>query len=113
LLLLLDDNPEVMTETLFMLKKSQTLLMSSAIGSLLVLAAQPAAQAAGLVQCAEQERCYGIAKAGKNDCSTATSACAGTAKQDFQKDAWVYVPKGTCLKLASGSLTQPAAPAKK
>jgi uncharacterized membrane protein len=96
-----------------MLKKSQTVLMSSAIGSLIALAVQPPVQAAGLVQCAEQERCYGITKAGKNDCSTATSACAGTAKQDFQKDAWVYLPKGTCLKLAGGSLAQPAAPAKK
>jgi uncharacterized membrane protein len=87
-----------------MFKKSKTALMSGAIGGLLALAAQPQVQAAGLVQCAEQERCYGIAKAGKNDCSTSTSACAGTAKQDNQKDAWVYVPKGTCVKLAGSSL---------
>ena len=48
------------------------------------------------------EKCYGVAKAGKNDCQTATSACAGSAKLDFQKDAWVYVPKGLCEKLAGG-----------
>jgi len=48
------------------------------------------------------EKCYGVAKAGKNDCQTATSACAGTSKLDFQKDAWVYVPKGLCEKLARG-----------
>lgn len=50
------------------------------------------------------EKCYGIVKAGKNDCATANSACAGTAKGDGQKDAWVYVPKGTCEKLVGGSL---------
>lgn len=63
-----------------------------------------ATQAAGAVVCAEQERCYGIAKAGKNDCATSASACSGSAKQDNQKDAWVYVPKGMCAKVAGGTL---------
>jgi len=67
------------------------------------------AQAAGVVVCAEQERCYGIAKAGKNDCATSNSACSGSAKQDNQKDAWVYVPKGMCLKVAGGTLALPGA----
>jgi uncharacterized membrane protein len=74
---------------------------------------QTALAAPPLVYCAEQEKCYGVNKAGKNDCSTATSACAGTAKQDNQKDAWVYVPKGSCAKLAGGSLAAAAAPKKK
>ena len=95
-----------------MLKKSQAALLSTVIGGLLTLAAQSPHAAAGLVQCAEQERCYGVAKAGNNDCSTASSACAGTAKQDNQKDAWVYVPKGTCLKIAGSSLAKPVAPPK-
>lgn len=51
------------------------------------------------------EKCYGVTKAGQNDCQTANSACAGTAKTDGQKDAWVYVPKGTCEKLVGGALT--------
>jgi uncharacterized membrane protein len=88
---------------------SQKTVLTAAIAGILTLASH--AQAAGLVQCAEQERCYGVAKAGKNDCSTSSSACASSAKQDFQKDAWVYVPKGTCEKLAGGALTA-AAPAK-
>ncbi|HJX18671.1 MAG TPA: DUF2282 domain-containing protein [Acidiferrobacterales bacterium] len=67
------------------------------------------AQAAGVVVCAEQERCYGIAKAGKNDCATSSSACSGSAKQDNQKDAWVYVPKGMCLKVAGSVLALPGA----
>ena len=52
----------------------------------------------------EHEKCYGIAKAGKNDCQTANSSCAGTSKRDKQGDAWIYVPKGTCEKLVEGSL---------
>lgn len=53
----------------------------------------------------EMEKCYGVAKASRNDCQTATSACAGTSKQDRQKDAYIAVPKGTCSKIADGSLS--------
>jgi uncharacterized membrane protein len=52
----------------------------------------------------ESEKCYGIAKAGKNDCQTTNSSCAGTAKRDGQGDAWVYMPKGSCEKVVNGSL---------
>ena len=53
------------------------------------------------------EKCYGIAKAGKNDCQTSNSACAGTNTVDGRKDAWIYVPAGTCGKIVGGS-TKPA-----
>ncbi len=76
--------------------------------SLGVLGAATAHAAEPLVFCKEQEKCYGVSKSGKNDCSTASSVCAGTAKRDFQKDAWIYVPKGTCERLAGGSLAVPA-----
>jgi uncharacterized membrane protein len=56
----------------------------------------------------DSEKCYGVSKAGKNDCQTANSSCAGTSRRDAQKDAWVYVPAGTCEKLVGGS-TQPRA----
>jgi uncharacterized membrane protein len=52
----------------------------------------------------ESEKCYGIAKAGKNDCQTTNSSCAGTSKRDNQGDAWVYMPKGSCGKIVNGSL---------
>ncbi|HTR84003.1 MAG TPA: DUF2282 domain-containing protein [Reyranella sp.] len=52
------------------------------------------------------EKCYGVAKAGKNDCQTAHSSCAGTSKQDGQKDAWIALPKGACAKIVGGSLSQ-------
>lgn len=53
----------------------------------------------------EQERCYGIAKAGQNDCGSATGshACAGMATKDNDPDEWKYVAKGTCEK-AGGKL---------
>jgi uncharacterized membrane protein len=59
------------------------------------------------VQAAEKEpreKCYGVSKAGKNDCQTSSSACAGTAKKDGQKDAWIYLPKGSCEKIVGASL---------
>ena len=52
----------------------------------------------------EAEKCYGVAKAGKNDCQTANSSCAGTSKKDAQGDAWIYAPAGTCDRLVGGSL---------
>lgn len=53
----------------------------------------------------DTEKCYGVAAAGKNDCSTATSSCAGTSKKDRQGDAWIKLPKGTCKKIVGGSLS--------
>jgi uncharacterized membrane protein len=52
----------------------------------------------------EAEKCYGLVKAGKNDCQTANSSCAGTSRRDNQADAWVYLPKGSCERLVGGSL---------
>lgn len=54
-----------------------------------------------------QEKCYGIAKTGMNDCNTATAACAGSAIKDRQPDAFIFVPKGLCEKIAGGSLQAP------
>ena len=54
------------------------------------------------------EKCYGIAKAGTNDCQTANSSCAGTSHRDNQGDAWIYLPAGSCEKVVGGS-TQPKA----
>lgn len=60
---------------------------------------------AGQVSAAEMEKCYGVAAAGKNDCQTATSSCAGTSTADRQADAFIAVPAGTCGKIAGGNLT--------
>lgn len=71
--------------------------IASALAAAFVLPV--AAQAQG-----STEKCYGITKAGKNDCQTATSSCAGTSKKDAQTDAWLSVPKGACEKIVGGSL---------
>ena len=46
----------------------------------------------------EKEKCYGIAKAGQNDCATGAHSCAGQAKVDKSSAEWKYVAKGTCEK---------------
>jgi uncharacterized membrane protein len=58
-------------------------------------------------QVPQTEKCFGVAKAGKNDCQTKHSSCAGTSKKDGQGDAWLYVTKGSCEKIVGGSLTEP------
>mgnify|MGYP005844981573 FL=1 len=80
----------------------QRKLIAAAIASLfsLGLSGQALAAKEGM------EKCAGIAKAGKNDCGTATSPCAGTAKKDNQPEAWIYVPKGTCEKIAGGKVVK-------
>ena len=55
------------------------------------------------------EKCMGVAAAGKNDCGTSQHACAGMSKTDGQAEEWVYVPTGSCAKLAGGKVK----PAKK
>lgn len=54
---------------------------------------------------AGREKCYGIAKAGQNDCGTAAHTCAGKARASNAPDDWKYVPKGTCEQ--AGGKTQP------
>jgi uncharacterized membrane protein len=48
------------------------------------------------------EQCAGIIKAGKNDCATSTNACHGHVAKDASPEAWIYLPKGTCERLAGG-----------
>ena len=71
------------------------LILSSALASVM---------AAGLVAPAaaqSKEKCYGIAKAGQNDCAnlSGTHSCAGQSKVDNAPDEWKYVAKGTCKDL--------------
>ena len=76
--------------------------------ALIVAAAMTAAMTAGnmsTAHAADMEKCYGVAKAGKNDCAAGPgTSCAGTSTKDGQKNAWMLVPKETCDKLVGGSL---------
>ncbi|HTN50412.1 MAG TPA: DUF2282 domain-containing protein [Burkholderiaceae bacterium] len=58
----------------------------------------------------DKEKCYGVAKAGQNDCEAGPgTTCAGTSKTDYQGNSWKYVAKGTCTSMTTpkgkGSLT--------
>jgi uncharacterized membrane protein len=57
---------------------------------------------------ADQEKCYGVAKAGKNDCAGSAHDCAGQAKTSGDANEFVSLPKGTCERLNGGSLTPKA-----
>ncbi len=74
---------------------NQRTLITSAAASLMSLAllTSPA-----LAQTTAKEKCYGIAKAGQNDCAnlTGTHSCAGQSKVDNDKGEWKYVAAGTC-----------------
>ncbi|XHS77201.1 DUF2282 domain-containing protein [Burkholderiaceae bacterium UC74_6] len=80
-----------------------------------------AALALGLVAQAQaedkapKEKCYGIAKAGQNDCAnlSGTHSCAGQAKADKTPDDWKYVAKGSCAKEGGMTADQVKAKAKK
>lgn len=69
-----------------------------------LLAALVTSSAAVAADKPEREKCYGVAKAEKNDCAAkdGSSSCAGQAKKDADANSWVYVPKGLCEKLAGG-----------
>jgi uncharacterized membrane protein len=53
-----------------------------------------------------KEQCAGIAKAGQNDCATSTNACHGHATADQTAEAWIYLPKGTCDRIAGGRVVK-------
>ncbi|MBD0788696.1 DUF2282 domain-containing protein [Vibrio sp. Y2-5] len=81
--------------------KKSNLAVTAAVTGLLALGGTMLTATSAFA--ADQEKCYGVAKAGQNDCATKMSSCAGTSKKDGQKDAFVVVPKGLCGKLSGGS----------
>jgi uncharacterized membrane protein len=86
--------------------------MKSVIISAAALATVLAAGFSTTAVAQEKEKCYGVAKAGANDCANAsgTHSCAGQAKKDNDGGEWKYVAKGTCEGM-KGSL-KPIAAAK-
>ena len=88
-----------------MIKK--TFLTAAAAAALLSYAGA----ATDAVASGDKEKCYGVVKAGKNDCgsSSGSHSCAGQATADGAADEWVYLPAGTCGRLAGGSVEPHAA----
>jgi len=85
--------------------KTKSALITAALGSLLALGAVSVSAADN----AGTEKCYGVAKAGKNDCAGAKHACSGQSTKAGDANEWITLPKGTCERLVGGSLS----PAKK
>jgi uncharacterized membrane protein len=79
-----------------MSNRTISLALASAVSAAIALSANSAAQAQDTSS--EKEKCYGISLAGKNDCAaTGNNSCAGTSKVDYDKGAWKYVAKGSCV----------------
>ena len=76
-----------------MTQRSVIAAAAAAVMSLSMVAMPAAAQ--------DKEKCFGIAKAGQNDCANLSGShgCAGSAKVDNDPGEWKYVPKGTCKQL--------------
>jgi len=72
--------------------------LQAAVAGLVALGLSAAVMAGPVEQPKDTEKCFGIAKAGQNDCGTAKHACAASAKADNDPAEWKYVPKGTCEK---------------
>ncbi len=72
------------------------LALASAVTSALGLIATPALAASD-----KGEKCYGIAKAGENDCGAADGShqCGKMSTVDYSGQEWKYTPKGTCEKI--------------
>jgi uncharacterized membrane protein len=79
----------------------------AALGGLLALGALAVTSAAGAADKPDVEKCYGIVKAGKNDCAGSTHSCSGQSKQDAGPREWISLPKGTCERIVGGHTTAP------
>ena len=79
------------------------LIVSSALASVLAMGALSAS--AQSTEGKEKEKCYGIAKAGTNDCAnlSGSHSCAGQSKNAMAPDEWNYVAKGSCAKIGGKS----------
>lgn len=86
------------------MNKRQALIAAA----LATVCAASVGSAAAASPAADKEKCFGVAKAGQNDCAVAngTHSCAGQAKADMGAHDWKYVAKGTCEK-AGGKLAAP------
>lgn len=79
-------------------KSANSLVIAGAISAAL-LAVQQNTYVFADMSAIERERCYGVARAGNNDCGNGKHSCAKRAMYDRQPDEWKMVPAGTCEKI--------------
>jgi len=94
---------------------NQRLIVSSALASVLALGLLGQAAADDMAKPGAKEKCFGVAKAGQNDCAnlSGSHSCAGQAKVDNGPDEWKYVAKGTCKSMKGMSEAEAKKMAKK
>ena len=89
--------------------KKSNLYLSAAVMSAFALTSCDTGQKTGGDTAAQtdNEKCYGVAKAGKNQCGAkeAGTSCEGSSTVDADPNAWVYLPKGMCERIVGGNLT--------
>ncbi len=79
-----------------------TTLISTALASMIAFGALSSPARAGDDKAAT-DKCYGIAKAGKNDCAANGHSCAGQSRKDADGKEWIHLPKGTCDRIVGAS----------
>ena len=82
----------------------QKMVQSAMTAFLAMVTSQSSIAATTDTQVQSTEKCYGVVKAGMNDCATAKSSCASSSVKDGQTDAFILLPKGLCERLVSGAL---------
>jgi uncharacterized membrane protein len=80
-------------------------LTRASIGSALALLAA-GSNTTALADEPAMEQCAGVIRAGRNDCATSTNACHSHVTTDANPEAWIYVPKGTCDKIAGARVVK-------
>lgn len=92
---------------------SNTLLRAALTSLVAMSAASFVSAALAADDHANDEKCAGVIKAGKNDCATSSNACHGHATVDASKEAWIYVPNGTCERIAGAHVVMVTDPTPK
>lgn len=85
--------------------KASYIVASALAAAIVAPAAMSAQQPVQPPTAFKAEKCYGIAKAGKNDCaSTGNNSCGGSSRLDRDPKAWIYVPAGYCERIVGATL---------
>ena len=85
--------------------KDQRTLLTSAVTAMLALGITATTSTA---YASDEEKCWGVAKAGQNACNSNKSkhSCAGHSKIDNDPNDFIPLPKGSCEKI--GGKLEPA-----
>ena len=92
--------------------KDKSILIRGALTAL-VASGFAAGSTVALADNHDREQCAGVIKAGQNDCATSTNACHGHVTTDADREAWIYVPTGTCEKIVGARVVKVVDPTPK